>query len=290
MKNKAFSLLRIDNWLKNILIFFPYFLSGGPYNLNEIWNLIKVFFLFSAFVSSTYIINDLIDLESDKAHPTKKNRLIASGQITKKFAIIISALLFFIANVGVIIVQQNILMYLYSYFLLTLCYSLKIKYIKYFDIISISILFCIRLLLGGTVSQLKITNWLLFFVFFTSLGLVSGKKISILISSDKQRSKVKNFLQAKYSEKELKFILKASFLISLISYFFWIFFIKYSLLSNFSIILLVLSFFLLTNFFKGYYLKSITGNSEDVVSALIEEKSQIITLFVFTLLVVIVLW
>jgi len=290
MLNKAFALLRIDNWLKNVLIFFPYFLSSGPYSLNEIWNLIIVFILFSVFVSSTYIINDLIDLESDKAHPIKKNRPIANGQISKKNAIIIASLLFIISNTITIYIQQNLFVYLFTYFVITLCYSIKLKYLKYFDIFSISVLFCVRLLLGGAVVQLEITNWLLFFIFFTSLGLVSGKKISILINRDIQSLKVKNFLQEKYSEKELINILNTAFLFSLSSYLFWIFFIKFSQLSNFSIILLVFSFFLLSNFFKGYYIKSVNGKSEDVVYALVKDKSHIVSLLMFTFLVVIVLW
>ena len=95
-----FKLLRIQQWIKNILLFVP-ILSVGLFEKNLYFNLTKSFIFFSLFVSGTYILNDLTDIESDKLHPTKNKRPIASGQISTKkayFSIQSSAIFNFLLN------------------------------------------------------------------------------------------------------------------------------------------------------------------------------------------------
>ena len=88
------NVLRPWQWIKNLLIFIPYILSENSNN-SDISNLIIIFFIFSAFVSSTYVFNDIKDVDIDRLHPKKKNRPIANGTIEKKRALIYSTSLFF---------------------------------------------------------------------------------------------------------------------------------------------------------------------------------------------------
>ena len=88
-------LLRVNQWVKNVIIFVPLFFSIN-WKLNDFIDLLGVFFAFSLICSSVYIFNDLVDIENDKKHPTKKYRPIALGLITKNQAIlVIFSLIFF---------------------------------------------------------------------------------------------------------------------------------------------------------------------------------------------------
>lgn len=290
MLKNFFQLYRVDNWLKNLLLFFPYFLDGGPYKLNDFLRVSLVFLLFSLFVSSTYIFNDLIDYESDKLHPFKKNRPIAAKKITKNLAISIALLTLFISNLGLYFVKNHLIIFSIAYLLLTLAYSLKLKYVKYFDLISIATLFSIRLLIGGNIVEIEITIWLLLFTFFTSLGLVCGKKLSILNSESLPLSKVKQFLDNNYSKIQLQNLLITTFTLSQITYISWIVFFKIEQLSSKNTITLLASSFLLAIFLRGYYFISKKGKSEDVVKTLLSEKLLFISLFLFSIIVLGVLW
>ena len=89
-----FHLFRINQWIKNLLIFTPLFFSHDWNNFNFIF-LVYTFFSFSILSSTVYIYNDLNDYDNDKNHPTKKNRPIASGKIkfiqcTKNFLLFVS--------------------------------------------------------------------------------------------------------------------------------------------------------------------------------------------------------
>ena len=84
MKNYV-ELLRIEQWLKNFIIFIPLF-AYGEINTEDIVELILVFVFFSFVVSSTYVLNDILDLESDLNHPTKNKRPLASEKIPIKNA------------------------------------------------------------------------------------------------------------------------------------------------------------------------------------------------------------
>ena len=88
---KIIKAIRVKQWLKNLPIFMPS-ITAGVLNVDLFFELIIIFFSFSLIVSSTYIFNDLIDLESDKFHPVKKYRPIASGHLTISHWIFISAL------------------------------------------------------------------------------------------------------------------------------------------------------------------------------------------------------
>lgn len=290
MIKKLIQLLRVDNWVKNLIIFFPYFLSGGPYRFDEIISLTYLFVLFSIFVSATYIFNDIIDLQSDKMHPIKKFRPLASNKFSINFAILISILLLSLSITGILNLNKNLLFYFVGYLFITVSYTLKLKYLKYFDLISIVSLFILRLLVGGAIVNIELTIWLILFVFFTSLGLVSGKKLSILISTNQTISPVKNFLQKNYSKMQLKNLILMSFVCSLITYVIWFVVVMTPNLPTQEIIILIFTNIFLSIFLISFYLSSSKGQTEDVVKSLLSEKTQFISLIIFSILVLVVLW
>ena len=107
-------LLRIEQWLKNFVIFIPLF-AYGEMNINDLLNLILVFVFFSFVVSSTYVLNDILDLESDSNHPIKNKRPLASGKISIKKAKFVLIIFFVIGKVGLFNLNSTVLLYSFIY-------------------------------------------------------------------------------------------------------------------------------------------------------------------------------
>jgi len=171
--------LRPWQWLKNTLIFTPYILGKENYGADVI-DVIYVFLIFSLFVSSTYIFNDIKDKDLDKLHPYKKHRPIASGKIDTKNAIFFSLFIFISTLLGSYLINRLTFFYFLIYAFLTFLYTNKIKYIFLLDTLFVSLMFTVRVLVGGSVAEINPTIYLLFSIFFISCNLSISKKISIL--------------------------------------------------------------------------------------------------------------
>lgn len=92
--NAYISLMRPYQWSKNAFIFAPAFFGFHQYALGEVWvNLLLAFFSFCLLASSVYCLNDIIDCNADKKHPSKKFRPIASGIISKQNALVLALVL-----------------------------------------------------------------------------------------------------------------------------------------------------------------------------------------------------
>ena len=173
-------LLRPWQWAKNFFIIIPIILSDSL-TIEKLFHSIGLFFLFSFFVSGNYILNDLSDINLDKNHPEKKYRPIASGAISKTLAKQISIFLFLSSILITYLYYEIEIVYLFLiYLLLALLYTKFFKFINLIDAILISLLFLIRLSIGGIAVQVNITIYLYLFTFFISMFIVYLKKNSIL--------------------------------------------------------------------------------------------------------------
>jgi len=272
--------LRINQWSKNLLIFVVMF-AANSINFTNVSILSILFFSFSLIVSSTYIFNDLVDIQSDQNHPSKKNRPLASGKLSKNKGVIIMIILFFTGNVTIFFLDQNLLIYSFSYVFFTLIYSLKLKYLKYADLINISILFLIRLSIGGEALSINISLALYIFVFFSSLGVVAGKKLSILENKEIVNSKVKVFLQAKYTNSELKNVMNSSLILSIVTYAYWVILIKAPSLEIFSLITLLISLVTFCYFIFYFINNSYNSNTEEIIEMILDDKKVLLSLLLF---------
>ena len=275
-----FKSLRISQWIKNILIFIPLF-TGGTVNSGSFLSLFYVLIGFSLVVSSTYIYNDFKDIETDKNHPTKKSRPIASGSINKVSGNIFMFLLLVLGNTILFNINERLIIYSFIYIAITLSYSEKLKYIKYFDIISVSILFVLRVLLGSEAASVPSSVPLLLFVFFTSLGIAAGKKLSIIYNTEITESKVKNYLREAYTDSELVHIIQSSFQLSIITYIVWIIFIKSLFVNTLPSIFLVISSVFLFIFHNIFISKTRKGLTEEIIEITKNSKDLLMAIFLF---------
>jgi len=173
-------LLRIPQWIKNTFVFVPIIFSQNLFKGEYLITILEAFFIFCITSSIVYIINDIIDVEADKAHPEKKNRPIPSGKISVKQAIIAAAalsllLILFLPFFNLLFVSSVVL-----YFLLNFFYSSIFKHIVILDVFSIAAGFMIRVVSGAFVIDVEISSWLILTTMFISLFLGVMKRRSEL--------------------------------------------------------------------------------------------------------------
>ena len=153
------------------------------FELDLLSNCLVAFLTFSFCASSAYIINDLLDLQDDRLHKTKYLRPITSGQFSILNACFLVVLLlassFFIAN---LLLPKLYSIILFTYLFLTLTYSLYLKRVAIFDVMTLSILYVLRVIAGSYASGLIITFWMFLFCMFIFLSLAFLKRYTELYS------------------------------------------------------------------------------------------------------------
>lgn len=169
--------LRVRQWIKNILVFVPIFLAH-VYSHEVFFSALLAFFSLSLCASAIYVVNDVLDLGSDRIHPIKCNRPFASGKLNIRYAlplfIMCLAPSFFLAH----FLPKIFFLLLSIYLLLTLTYSFFLKRILLVDVFTLAILYVLRVILGGAATGIAISNWLFAFMICFFLGLAVIKRTS----------------------------------------------------------------------------------------------------------------
>jgi 4-hydroxybenzoate polyprenyltransferase/phosphoserine phosphatase len=172
--------LRVHQWLKNLLLFVPIFAAHQLTNTDSWVSLTFAFFSFSLCASSVYIANDLLDLESDRQHPRKQNRPFASGQVPAWMGVALAPVLL-IASLGLgSYVGGAFLLWLVVYFVLTCAYSLSLKRLMLVDCLTLALLYTFRIIAGAMAVGHSLSFWLLAFSVFLFLSLAFVKRYAEL--------------------------------------------------------------------------------------------------------------
>lgn len=187
---KYFRLIRVHQWVKNLLIFLPLILAHKISDQKLLLESALGFLAFCLIASAGYLLNDLLDLEHDRKHPTKRMRPLASGQISSTVAMIIFAVFIVL---GFLVAQRlslNFSLILGLYFFLSLSYSMKLKRIVLVDIFILALLYTLRIISGGIAAELVVSAWLKAFSMFFFLSLALVKRFSELLTiEDKENGK-----------------------------------------------------------------------------------------------------
>lgn len=178
---KYIRLIRVHQWIKNIFVFVPLLFSLNLFQEKFFINTFFAFLVFCLASSFIYVINDLVDIESDRAHPNKKNRPLPSGEISKKSAVVVASLLLVIVLWLMMYFNYQFILLTAAFVVLNILYSFWLKNIVLLDIFSIAAGFSIRVLAGAFVIQVPISSWLLLTTMFISLFLGVMKRRSELV-------------------------------------------------------------------------------------------------------------
>ena len=176
-----FKLLRIHQWTKNSLIFLPIFAAHSFYNTILLRQSIIAFLSFGLCASSTYIINDLLDLQDDRQHKTKYRRPLASGHFSILHAFYLIPLIFSISLfLAILFLPIFFSLVLFIYLLLTVAYSFYFKRLAIFDVMVLSFLYLLRVIAGAKATDIDTTFWMLLFCMFIFLSLAFLKRYAEL--------------------------------------------------------------------------------------------------------------
>jgi decaprenyl-phosphate phosphoribosyltransferase len=265
------SLLRISQWVKNGFIFLPVFFGMKVRQIDLLIIDVYAFIGFSFIASAVYVFNDLLDIESDKLHPKKKNRPLASGKITKNEAY---ALIFILLLAGFFIFRiktdQTIVWVLLGYYLLqNILYTIKLKHIAIIDITIIALGFLIRIMLGGVITNTPLSQWIILITFLLALFLALAKRRDDVLIFERTGNKMRknidgynlNFLNVSMS------IMSAVVIVSYIMYT-----TSSEIVSRMGNHIYLTSFFVIVGIMRYLQLTFVNEESGSPVSVLIRDK------------------
>lgn len=183
-----FRLIRPMQWVKNGFVFVPLFF-GGKLLDPECWiAALWVFMSFSLMASSIYCLNDIKDVEADRAHPRKRLRPIASGEVSVKLAYAIMACLIFGALSIPLLVngaqKMHVVVILVLYLVLNILYCLKLKQYAIVDVFTVSLGFVLRLVCGGVACDIWLSPWIICMTFLLALFLAFAKRRDDVVLHD----------------------------------------------------------------------------------------------------------
>ncbi|MBA3752796.1 MAG: UbiA family prenyltransferase, partial [Nitrospira sp.] len=172
--------LRVHQWAKNVLVFIPVVASHQIIDKSLVMKAGVAFFSFSLSASSVYILNDCLDLASDRRHPRKKNRPFASGGLSIPFGILLAGGCLLGGVLLAFLLTPLFLHVLAGYLLLTTGYSFYLKQFVLVDVIVLAQLYTVRVYGGGAATGVAPSHWLLTFSLFLFLSLALVKRFTEL--------------------------------------------------------------------------------------------------------------
>jgi len=177
-------LLRPKQWIKNFFVFAPLIFSLSLFESSLELEALRAFASFCLTASAVYIINDIRDVDADRAHPEKKTRPIAAGTISTGQALIVLTVL--IIMTAIIVTGMNIrfIAVLLSYLLLNVAYSFKLKEVVLLDVFIIAAGFMMRVLGGAYAIDVQVSSWIVLCTLFIALFLGFAKRRGEIVLSD----------------------------------------------------------------------------------------------------------
>ncbi|MBO9663794.1 UbiA family prenyltransferase [Dokdonella sp.] len=172
--------LRLHQWLKNLLVFLPLLTAHQLFTPGFAQRAAVAFLSFGLCASATYIINDLLDLDADRRHRTKRARPFASGALQIRDGLMAAPLLLLAAFALAFALSPRFALVLLGYCVLTLAYSLSIKRVAVLDVVALAALYTIRIIAGTVAIGIDASFWLLAFSMFLFLSLAMIKRYTEL--------------------------------------------------------------------------------------------------------------
>lgn len=188
-------LLRPNQWSKNLLVFAA-MLFTGKFDAESVTRAVLAFLAMCMVSSATYVLNDIRDRDKDSLHPVKKNRPIASGDVTVQAALFVALLLIAVSTGLVLALGKAVSLVVATYLVLQVLYNLGAKNIAITDVFLIAFGFVLRAVLGAAAIGAAVSGWILLCTGALALLLGFGKRRSEFIMMGEDRGKSRTSLQA----------------------------------------------------------------------------------------------
>ena len=220
--------MRPRQWLKNVLVFAAPLAAGSIFQWDVLWPSLVAFVAFCLMSSATYLLNDVRDVEADRAHPVKRNRPIAAGQLRPGAAIAAAIVLAGMSLALSLWVNMALAGVLIAYAVFTTSYSLLFKHEPVIELGLLTMGFLLRAIAGGVAADLPISQWFLIVTGFGSLFMAAGKRYSEMdrnlrtAGDDGQSVPLRRSL-AGYTPTYLRFVWATSAAVAITAYCLWAF-------------------------------------------------------------------
>ncbi len=172
--------MRCQQWLKNLLIFSPILLAHKFTDLETLLQAGIAFFAFSFAASSIYVLNDLFDLSADQHHPRKCHRPFAAGDLPITVGALLIPLLALVSLILGMLLPLPFLLTLLVYYAITTIYSWRLKQKEIIDVLTLAILYSMRIVAGSVATGTAASSWFIIFAIFLFLSLALVKRLSEL--------------------------------------------------------------------------------------------------------------
>jgi decaprenyl-phosphate phosphoribosyltransferase len=215
--------IRPRQWVKNLLVFAVPIAAGRLGDRDVLDDTVAAFVCFCAAASATYLLNDILDRDADRAHPTKRRRPIAAGELPVWLAGVLAVLLAGAALLGAVLsTYPAFLVTLVAYLLATAAYTLGLKHEPVIELALIAFGFVLRAIAGGTASGIAISPWFLTVAAFGSLFMAAGKRYSELVTLGPDAVAARRGLSL-YTATYLRFVWGLAATVTLTAYCLWAF-------------------------------------------------------------------
>ena len=215
-------LLRPRQWSKNVLILAAPFAAGDLLEGDIPMHTALAFVAYCLVASGVYCLNDARDVDADRAHPTKRLRPVASGEVAVATAVGIGVVLL-AAGMGVAaLARWQLVVVLAVYVAVQVAYTLRLKEMPVFDIVAVASGFVLRAVAGGAAAPVEISQWFLIVAAFGSLFIVAGKRSAEHADLGVDAGTVRATLN-EYSAGFLRFVRSVSAAVCLAAYCLWAF-------------------------------------------------------------------
>lgn len=213
---------RPKQWVKNVLLLAAPGAAGVLTQGDVLGPVLLAILSFCLTASGVYYLNDLVDVEADRAHPVKRGRPIAAGIVPMPLARVVGALLF-LTGIGVAaLVSVQLLVVLLVYVAVTTSYSFRFKHVPVVDLVMVSAGFLLRAIAGGVAADVPLSPLFLLVAAFGSLFMVAGKRHGEFMEMGQDRAATRPSL-SEYSDAYLRYVWSIASAVTMVGYSLWAF-------------------------------------------------------------------
>ncbi len=275
-------LMRPGQWSKNLLVFAALVFSLKSVTIDMVINSIYGFIFFLLVSSCVYILNDFMDREADRQHPTKRFRPLASGVLNPHLTMAFGGTLLITCLVLSALFGIPFSILLTLYFIVNVLYSTGLKHVVILDVMIVASGFVLRAIAGAVLINVKVTPWFLICIMFLSLFLAISKRRHELILSQESDAVPRKVLQF-YNKELLDQMNSIVTTATLISY------ALFTFTSGRTVYLMWTIPLVFYGIFRYLYLIHVEGKGGDPDKLLYEDKHILITILLYAVSVISIL-
>ena len=212
---------RPRQWLKNVLVLAAPAAAGVLDEWSSLWRALVAFAAMCAAASGTYFINDIADVESDRRHPSKRDRPVAAGALPIRIAATAGVVLLAGAlALAALTSRRQLVIVVAAYIVVTLLYTAWLKHVAVIDLVAVALGFVLRAVAGASAVDVVMSNWFLLCISFGSLFIVAGKRYAELLQFGEDAVRMRPSLDG-YNAALLRLVLSLAAAVTVLSYCLW---------------------------------------------------------------------